>query len=64
MSIESKREQKVWDPEGKEEVVHACPPEGSGVMPCCGCTPFEVPTYHRITIDSTLVTCGEMTPNV
>ena len=22
-------------------VVHACPPKGSGVMPCCGATPFE-----------------------
>lgn len=36
---------------------HACPPEGSGVMPCCGRTPFEVPRKHRMTLDDRLVTC-------
>ena len=37
---------------------HACPPVGSGLMPCCGRTPFEVPRSHRITVDTDLVTCG------
>ena len=37
--------------------IHACPPEGSGIMPCCGCTPFEK-IRDRITDDSRLVTCG------
>ena len=36
--------------------VHACPPKGSGSMPCCGRTPFEV-RAHRIATDPALVTC-------
>ena len=36
---------------------HACPPNGSGIMPCCGCTPFEK-MGDRITNDHHLVTCG------
>lgn len=37
--------------------VHACPPEGvSGVMPCCGKTPFEVPRTDRLT-STEEVTC-------
>lgn len=39
------------------EVVHRCPPEGSGLMPCCGRTPFEVPSSDRMTADAQLVTC-------
>lgn len=38
--------------------VHLCPPEGSGEMPCCGRSPFEVPRTDRITEDVYLVTCG------
>ena len=37
---------------------HACPPLGSGSMPCCGRTPFEVPRSHRMAVDMDLVTCG------
>mgnify|MGYP003432119686 CR=1 FL=1 len=37
--------------------IHACPPNGSGIMPCCGCTPFEK-MRDRITNDARLVTCG------
>ncbi|AIV35560.1 hypothetical protein [Streptomyces sp. CCM_MD2014] len=33
------------------EVVHACPPVGSGFTPCCGRTPFELPRTDRITVD-------------
>jgi hypothetical protein len=40
-------------------VTHLCPPgDDSGVMPCCGQTPFEVPRSDRITADKDLVTCG------
>jgi len=37
--------------------VHRCPEDDSGVMPCCGLTPFEVPLTDRMTLDPTLVTC-------
>ena len=37
-------------------VVHACPPKGSGVMPCCGATPFEK-QGERLTTNPALVTC-------
>jgi hypothetical protein len=37
-------------------IVHLCPPEGSGIMPCCGRTPFEA-TDDRMTLDPALVTC-------
>ena len=37
-------------------VVHACPPKGSGVMPCCGATPFEK-QGERLTMDPALVNC-------
>lgn len=44
------------DPAG--EITHLCPQAGSGVMPCCGRTPLEVPiARHRITLDPALVTC-------
>ena len=36
--------------------VHACPPQGSGVMPCCGRTPFDVPRTDRMT-STEEVTC-------
>jgi hypothetical protein len=40
------------------ETVHACPPEGSGITPCCERTPFELPVTDRMTTDPTLVTCA------
>jgi hypothetical protein len=36
--------------------VHMCPPDGSGIMPCCRKTPFEA---ARITLDPKKVTCNE-----
>jgi hypothetical protein len=39
-----------------EVVTHQCPPDGSGVMPCCGVTPFER-MGGRMTLDPALVTC-------
>lgn len=40
-----------------DATTHRCPPEGSGVMPCCNRTPFEVPSTDRITDDPERVTC-------
>ncbi|KQY58337.1 hypothetical protein ASD11_01330 [Aeromicrobium sp. Root495] len=40
------------------EVVHLGPPVGSGVMPCCGRTPLEVPRTDRMTYESEFVTCS------
>lgn len=43
---------------GEEEtVVHACPPGSSGLMPCCGRNPMDVPLTERISLDGTMVTC-------
>lgn len=39
------------------EITHQCPPEGSGLMPCCGRTPLQVPDTDRLTLDPALVTC-------
>lgn len=37
--------------------VHACPPDGSGITPCCSRTPFELPRTDRMATDPALVTC-------
>lgn len=42
----------------KEVVIHRCPPDGCGLMPCCGRTPFERMS-ERMTEDPRLVTCNE-----
>lgn len=39
-----------------KEVVHGCPPDGSGLTPCCGRTPFELPLGDRISSEAP-VTC-------
>ncbi|MFJ8583660.1 hypothetical protein ACIRD2_03230 [Streptomyces sp. NPDC093595] len=44
---------------GVQAVVHATPRKGSGLTPCCGRTPFELPRTDRISIDPFEVTCGE-----
>lgn len=44
------------------EVIHACPPDGSGLTPCCERTPFELPRWHRLTLDAELVTCAGPIP--
>lgn len=36
--------------------IHECPPGSSGIMPCCGKTPFEA--KGRMTLDASLVTCS------
>ena len=40
-----------------QEVVHMCPPGGEQLTACCWQTPFDLPRYHRMTNDVTLVTC-------
>lgn len=42
----------------EQPIVHACPPDGSGVMPCCGRTPLEVSHLERVTAYGPLVTCA------
>lgn len=37
--------------------IHGCPPDGSGVTPCCGRTPFELPRTDRMSTDPALITC-------
>ncbi|MDX2954571.1 hypothetical protein [Streptomyces caniscabiei] len=44
-------------PPAETETVHACPPDGSGLTPCCGRTPFELPRTDRMTRDPAAVTC-------
>lgn len=39
------------------ETVHQCPPSGSGLTPCCGRSPFELPANDRITTTPEEVTC-------
>lgn len=39
-------------------VVHLSPLKDSGIMPCCGRTPFEVPSTDRMTLEPEQVTCG------
>lgn len=39
-------------------IIHRCPPPGQGITPCCERTPFELPRWHRMTLDDALVTCG------
>lgn len=40
-----------------DEITHACPPDGSGLTPCCGRTPVELPRTDRITSQADAVTC-------
>jgi hypothetical protein len=42
---------------GKREVFHACPPENSGLTPCCGRSPLELPRDDRLTTTPSEVTC-------
>jgi hypothetical protein len=49
------------DGEAPREIVHGCPPDGSGVTPCCGRTPFELPLSDRISSEAP-VTCPGAAP--
>ena len=46
------------DDREQREVIHACPPDGSGLTPCCGRTPFELPRTDRMTTDPAEATCA------
>ncbi|MER8002971.1 hypothetical protein [Streptomyces sp. NPDC095613] len=39
-------------------VVHGCPPDGSGLTPCCGRTPFELPRGDRISVEAPATCTG------
>lgn len=41
----------------RREIVHGCPPDGSGLTLCCGRTPFELPLGDRISSEAR-VTCA------
>jgi hypothetical protein len=47
---------RMADETPQPETVHGCPPDGSGLTPCCGRTPFELPLGDRISSEAT-VTC-------
>lgn len=40
-----------------DEIVHACPPAGSMLTPCCSMSPFDLDPAERITNDPLRVTC-------
>jgi hypothetical protein len=40
------------------EVVHRCPPDTTGIMPCCGKPIMEAPKTDRITTEVERVTCS------
>lgn len=42
--------------------VHASPPDGGGLTPCCGLPPFELPRDDRMTSESENVTCAGAAP--
>lgn len=44
------------------EVVHGCPPDGSGLTPCCGRTPFELPRTDRISSEAPVTCAGGEAP--
>ncbi len=49
-------------PSTTESIVHAEPPDGSGLTRCCGRTPFELPRTDRMTDGITSVTCSAVGP--
>jgi hypothetical protein len=54
--------QNLAGPEAAREVVHACPPHGSGLTACCGRTPFELLRTDRMSGDPAAVTCRPTAP--
>lgn len=44
------------------EIVHGCPPDGSGLTPCCGRTPFELPLGDRISSEAPITCPGPDAP--
>jgi hypothetical protein len=54
--------QNLAGPEAAREVVHACPPRGAGLTPCCWRTPFELLRTDRMSADPAAVTCRPASP--
>ncbi|MGW1961793.1 hypothetical protein ACWCPD_16130 [Streptomyces sp. NPDC001935] len=44
------------------ETVHGCPPDGSGLTPCCGRTPLELPLTDRISSEAPTTCTGASAP--
>lgn len=44
------------------ETIHACPPAGSSLTPCCARTPLELPLGDRMVVDQAAVTCAGAAP--
>ena len=38
-------------------IIHACPVSGHALTPCCGRSPFDIPSSDRITLNAAVVTC-------
>lgn len=47
---------------GLAEVAHGCPPDGSGLTPCCGLPPFELPLTDRISSEAPTTCTGATRP--
>lgn len=41
----------------EDSIVHACPTDTSGIMPCCGRSTMDVPLTEPIRMDPAVVTC-------
>lgn len=55
--VERLKERAAKDDAGV--TIHACPPKGSGIMPCCGRTPFEV-MGDRMSTKPEVVNCDRV----
>lgn len=42
----------------ERELTHLVPPTGQHITPCCGRSPFDLPRWHRMTLNVDDVTCG------
>lgn len=43
----------------RRPTLHRCPPNGTGLMPCCGKNPLEASRADRMTVHPHLVTCNQ-----
>lgn len=55
---EQRSEARQGNSSGNSTKVHYAPQNGSGIMPCCRKTPFEVPVNEQVTNDSSKVSCN------
>ena len=39
--------------------IHKCPESGSGITPCCGVSPGELPHTDLLTLDDALADCSK-----